>query len=196
MLAELPKASAQSAALWMAGDAICQKLEKSEKRFDFRRTGVNALYGGAFLGPVGHFWYHALEAGVSRALPGGGVRMIAAKLVADLGLFGPVHLAAFLAWNAAAAATDPRRRKAGAAGGGNNSGDGGVVIWDAVKISIGKDFVPALVVGAAFQRSALPRLLYTLPPILSPLATLNLLHRRKLHCRNCQTVTPPSLLGG
>lgn len=171
LLSELPKASAQSAALWMAGDAVCQKLEKKSgsgshaaEGFHFRRTGVNALYGGAFLGPLGHFWYYALDATVSKALPGGGARMIGAKLVADLGLFGPIHLAAFLAWNAAAAATDPRKvtgkatttavagagAGAGAtavSGGGGGGGGGGGIIWDAVKTSISKDFVPALVVG-------------------------------------------------
>lgn len=176
LLSELPKASAQSAALWMAGDAVCQKLEKKSdagshaaEGFNFRRTGVNALYGGAFLGPVGHFWYNALDAAVSKALPGGGARMICAKLVADLGLFGPIHLAAFLAWNAAAEATDPRKATgkatttavagagagAGAAavsgGGGGGGGDGGI-IWDAMKTSVSRDFVPALVVGGPLTR--------------------------------------------
>ena len=73
LLAELPKVCAQSATLWIAGDAVCQGFEmsgrgKKEKKdddddagacaegFDFRRTGVNAIYGGAFVGPVGLFW--------------------------------------------------------------------------------------------------------------------------------------------
>ena len=107
-----------------------------------------------------------------------------------MGVFGPMHLAAFLAWNAAAAATDPRKKTtrttrtagtntggaaaaagaaageaAGAAagsrggggnrtnsnrGGGNGGGEGGGVIWDAVKTSIAKDFIPALVVDTFY----------------------------------------------
>ena len=105
----IPTAAAQSAAIFTLGDALCQRLERSPDGFDLRRSAVNATYGGAFLGPLGHVWYNGLDAAVARVLPGGGARMIAAKLVADLGVFGPAHLAAFLACNAAANATDPRR---------------------------------------------------------------------------------------
>ena len=109
LLRGIPTAAAQSAAIWTLGDALCQRLERSPDGFDLRRSAVNATYGGAFLGPLGHVWYNGLDAAVARVLPGGGARMIAAKLVADLGVFGPAHLAAFLAFNAAANATDPRR---------------------------------------------------------------------------------------
>lgn len=172
LVSELPKASAQSAALWMAGDALCQKLEKSHeggdhssKGFDFRRTVVNAIYGGVFLGPAGHLWYNAMDATVAKALPGGGARMIAVKLVADLGLFGPAYLAAYLAWNAAAAAADPRKasnatastaeagasnKSGGESGAGGTVGATGEVIRKAVEETIRKDFFPALVVDTLY----------------------------------------------
>jgi len=173
LICELPKASAQSAALWMAGDALCQKLEAVRegghghghgqpgrghghggvdvRGYDFRRTGVNGIYGGVFLGPLGHFWYYALDTTVNRALPGGtAARKIGAKLAADLGLFGPFHLAAFLAWTAAASATHPRATISAGADGEEHGGGGGGGIWAAVKTSIGKDFTSALLVDTFY----------------------------------------------
>ena len=38
-----------------------------------------------------------------RAFPAGGARFIGAKVVADLAIFGPIHLGAFLIWTAMAA---------------------------------------------------------------------------------------------
>ena len=144
LLRGIPTAAAQSAAIWTLGDALCQRLERSPDGFDLRRSAVNATYGGAFLGPLGHVWYNGLDAAVARVLPGGGARMIAAKLVADLGVFGPAHLAAFLAFNAAANATDPRRVPPG------DPNPGLEAAVRAAKSSIGKDFVPGLVVDTTY----------------------------------------------
>ena len=144
LLRGIPIAAAQSAAIWTLGDALCQRLERSPDGFDLRRSAVNATYGGAFLGPLGHVWYNGLDAAVARVLPGGGARMIAAKLVADLGVFGPAHLAAFLAFNAAANATDPRRVPPG------DPNPGLEAAVRAAKSSIGKDFVPGLVVDTTY----------------------------------------------
>ena len=94
----IPKSSVQSAALWAAGDLICQRLEKKDT-VDTRRLAVNATYGAAILGPVGHLWYEGLDVFVKRRVSGGGARMVAAKLACDLAVFGPTHLACFLGWS-------------------------------------------------------------------------------------------------
>ena len=95
----IPKASAQSTALWSIGDLACQKLEKRTS-IDTRRLASNAAYGALVLGPVGHLWYEgALVVFCERFIPGGGAATVAAKLAFDLCVFGPAHLACFLGWN-------------------------------------------------------------------------------------------------
>lgn len=84
-----------------AGDVAAQRLERQTAEepaggADLRRVGLVTLYGGAFIGPLGHAWLEALELGTRRAgLASGSPRAIAAKLVADTMLFGPVHVASF-----------------------------------------------------------------------------------------------------
>jgi len=93
--------AATSALLWGAGDIAAQRVESSHAdkpaaALDVRRASLVTLYGGAFIGPLGHAWLEALEHGTRRAgLAGGSSRAIAAKLVADTLLFGPVHVASF-----------------------------------------------------------------------------------------------------
>ena len=50
------------------------------------------------MGPTSHIWYEQLDRVMLRFFPGGGARLIGAKVAADLAIFGPFHLAAFLLW--------------------------------------------------------------------------------------------------
>ena len=61
------------------------------------------------IGPLSHVWYEKLDTFMLRAIPGGGARLIAAKVAADLAIFGPIHLAAFLAWTGIAAGEPIRK---------------------------------------------------------------------------------------
>lgn len=72
---------------------------------DARRVLSSALFGAAFVGPVGHFWYEGLEYVVRHKLllrphtPA----FLAAKIFCDTVLFGPIHLAAYFTWAGLAA---------------------------------------------------------------------------------------------
>jgi len=88
-----------SAILWGAGDLLAQRLEsklRPDVLADWRRAGVNTVYGGAFIGPLGHAWLEWLEqARVRSGL--GAVAAVAAKVLADTVVFGPIHVAGYLA---------------------------------------------------------------------------------------------------
>jgi hypothetical protein len=60
---------------------------------DVRRAALVTLYGGCFVGPLGHAWYEALERVATRVWAPGSPRCIAAKIAADTLVFGPIHVA-------------------------------------------------------------------------------------------------------
>jgi protein Mpv17 len=49
------------------------------------------------VGPIGHAWYRFLDAWVAARLPRGSARFVAAKVLLDEVVFGPVHVAGFFA---------------------------------------------------------------------------------------------------
>jgi hypothetical protein len=71
---------------------------------DVRRAALVTLYGGCFVGPLGHAWYELLERVATRVWAPGSPRCIAAKIAADTLVFGPIHVA-----SACAAALDCAR---------------------------------------------------------------------------------------
>jgi len=86
--------AATSGLLWGAGDCVAQRFEA--KRFEVKRVGVNAIYGGAFIGPLGHVWLEWLEAARLRAGLGRTASVLA-KVAADTAVFGPIHVLGYLA---------------------------------------------------------------------------------------------------
>jgi hypothetical protein len=69
---------------------------------DVRRVALVTLYGGCFVGPLGHGWYEFLDRAARRVWPAGSPRCIAAKIAADTVIFGPIHVASALCCLAAA----------------------------------------------------------------------------------------------
>lgn len=203
----IPKSSVQSAALWAAGDLICQRLEKKDT-VDTRRLAVNATYGAAILGPVGHLWYEGLDVFVKRRVPGGGARMVAAKLACDLAVFGPTHLACFLGWSGfwsssegnegrpggvtnkqqGQATRQQGNNKVGRGGDKSNKSEGNEMggRWRAAlsraRASIGEDFISGLVVDTGFW-APIQTLNFALVPV-----------RRQLLFVNCACVVDAALL--
>lgn len=74
------------------GDLLEQRaVERSSAReHDWPRTGRMMLVGLAF-GPVDHYWYRFLD----RYLPGRTAGIVAAKVMADMLVFGPTSIATF-----------------------------------------------------------------------------------------------------
>ena len=196
----IPKSSVQSAALWAAGDLICQRLEKKDT-VDTWRLAVNATYGAAILGPVGHLWYEGLDVFVKRRVPGGGARMVAAKLACDLAVFGPTHLACFLGWSGFWSAPEGNEgrpggvtnsNKVGTRGGnksrggdkseGNEMGGRWRAALSRARASIGEDFISGLVVDTGFW-APIQTLNFALVPV-----------RRQLLFVNCACVVDAALL--
>ena len=62
-----------------------------------RHLAASALYGAAVVGPLGHAWYRWLDAFVSARFLRGSARFVAAKVLLDEVVFGPVHVAGFFA---------------------------------------------------------------------------------------------------
>jgi hypothetical protein len=62
-----------------------------------RHVAASAAYGAAVVGPVGHAWYRFLDAWVAARAPRGSARFVAAKVLLDEIVFGPVHVAGFFA---------------------------------------------------------------------------------------------------
>lgn len=93
--------AATTAALWAAGDMLSQKIEGKQvfsKQMDWRRTMATALYGGACIGPFGHFWYLNLDKVARMYYKAGSASFITFKVVADTAIFGPLHIAAFFSY--------------------------------------------------------------------------------------------------
>ena len=92
--------SLSSAALWRLGDVAALRLEQFDVQHphttDTRRAAMVTLYGGLFIGPLGHAWLLQLDRLTRRFCPGGGVRAIGAKIALDTVLFGPVHVGSWL----------------------------------------------------------------------------------------------------
>ena len=76
-----------------AGDVVAQRIER--RPVDSKRCAMTTAYGGLFNGTVGHAWYLKLDAVARQFFLPGSRRFVAAKVVADSAIFGPIHVAAF-----------------------------------------------------------------------------------------------------
>ncbi|PRW44616.1 PXMP2 4 family 2-like [Chlorella sorokiniana] len=80
-------------ALWSLGDALAQRVEKGP--FNARRNLLTAGYGALAVGPFGHAWYIGLDRAARRLFVPGSPAFIAAKVIADTAIFGPLHVAGY-----------------------------------------------------------------------------------------------------
>jgi protein Mpv17 len=62
-----------------------------------RHVAASAAYGAVVVGPLGHAWYRFLDAWVAARAPRGSARFVAAKVLLDEIVFGPIHVAGFFA---------------------------------------------------------------------------------------------------
>jgi len=90
---------ATTAVLWGAGDLTSQLVER-RKKLDWSRTLHTALYAGALVGPLGHYWYLNLDKVTGRFLAVGSRANVAAKVAADSFFYGPLHIALFFSFSA------------------------------------------------------------------------------------------------
>ncbi|KAI3929097.1 hypothetical protein MKW92_051876 [Papaver armeniacum] len=100
--------------LWGTGDIAAQavthhySLKKRHLNHDsteafkinWKRVGTTGLFGLAFVGPVGHFWYQGLDRFIKQGLklPPKSARAVAAKVVVDGVIFGPLDLFVFFTY--------------------------------------------------------------------------------------------------
>ncbi|XP_045810939.1 PXMP2/4 family protein 2 isoform X2 [Trifolium pratense] len=99
--------------IWGAGDVAAQcvthytaknhtKIEDDNKEFkiNWKRVSTTSLFGLAFVGPVGHYWYEGLDKFIRYRLllKPNSFRFVAAKVGADGFLFGPLDLLVFFTY--------------------------------------------------------------------------------------------------
>ncbi|GIL58952.1 hypothetical protein Vafri_13955 [Volvox africanus] len=94
---------ATSCLLWGCGDVLAQRVVEQRRisDVDARRVACTAAFGAAFMGPVGHFWYQQLDVVCAKLLAAGSPSFLAAKLIADTVIMGPLYVVAFYAWGCA-----------------------------------------------------------------------------------------------
>ncbi|XP_076908542.1 uncharacterized protein LOC143565463 [Bidens hawaiensis] len=99
--------------------------EDKELHINWRRVATTSLFGMAFVGPVGHFWYEGLDRFLKFKLkyPPKSVRFVATKVALDGIIFGPVDLLVFFSYMGFAAGKSANQ----------------------VKEDVKRDFLPALV---------------------------------------------------
>ncbi|CAN6441677.1 unnamed protein product [Victoria cruziana] len=131
-----------SGILWGLGDVTAQKVthltkashkphqENADLSINWKRVAVTSMFGFAFVGPVGNYWYEALDRFIKyklRLTPNS-LRFVTAKLTLDGFIFGPLDLLLFFSYM------------------GVSMGKS----IDQVKEDVKRDFVPAFVLGRAF----------------------------------------------
>ncbi|CAK7337408.1 unnamed protein product [Dovyalis caffra] len=100
--------------LWGVGDIGAQyithstsinRLQKSqnvdpELKINWKRVAITSMFGFAFVGPVGHFWYEGLDKFIRLRLQlqPKSVRFVATKVAADGIIFGPFDLFVFFTY--------------------------------------------------------------------------------------------------
>ncbi|CAJ2674784.1 unnamed protein product [Trifolium pratense] len=103
--------------IWGAGDVAAQcvthytaknhtKIEShsqddnKEFKINWKRVSTTSLFGLAFVGPVGHYWYEGLDKFIRYRLllKPNSFRFVAAKVGADGFLFGPLDLLVFFTY--------------------------------------------------------------------------------------------------
>ncbi|URE27810.1 Mpv17 / PMP22 family [Musa troglodytarum] len=130
-----------SAFLWGLGDIGAQvvtqrtlwhqsqdkKEENKEINIDWRRVATTSMFGFAFVGPIGHYWYEYLDRiiQVRLQLQPKSMKFVTSKVAADGLIFGPLDLLIFFSYM------------------GLTSGRS----ISQVKEDVKRDFLPALIVG-------------------------------------------------
>ncbi|XP_011026578.1 PREDICTED: protein Mpv17-like [Populus euphratica] len=102
-----------SGVIWGFGDIAAQSIshytaekyrqikeEKKELKINWKRVTTTSLFGFAFVGPVGHFWYESLDQFIrSRVLlHPNSLRFVGAKVALDGIIFGPLDLLVFFSY--------------------------------------------------------------------------------------------------
>ncbi|KAL8226822.1 hypothetical protein R6Q57_016654 [Mikania cordata] len=104
-----------SGLIWGIGDLVAQAVTRAtaakkkylfysdddrDLRINWRRLVTTSLYGMAFVGPIGHFWYEGLDRFLMNRLqyPPKSMRFVATKVAIDEILFGPVDLFLFFTY--------------------------------------------------------------------------------------------------
>eukprot|EP00201_Polytomella_parva_P023834 CAMPEP_0175043156 /NCGR_PEP_ID=MMETSP0052_2-20121109/3005_1 /TAXON_ID=51329 ORGANISM="Polytomella parva, Strain SAG 63-3" /NCGR_SAMPLE_ID=MMETSP0052_2 /ASSEMBLY_ACC=CAM_ASM_000194 /LENGTH=202 /DNA_ID=CAMNT_0016306133 /DNA_START=92 /DNA_END=697 /DNA_ORIENTATION=+ len=91
-----------STLLWGFGDYLAQTVGegRSSTELDTRRTFLTSLFGGGFIGPLGHYWYLILDRRCRRIFDpvSQTVAFVAAKVAADTVTMGPFYLCSFYAY--------------------------------------------------------------------------------------------------
>ncbi|KAL4560362.1 hypothetical protein LXL04_032512 [Taraxacum kok-saghyz] len=104
-----------SGVIWGLGDVAAQTvthatavkkktLSKSEENkellINWRRVATTSLFGMAFVGPVGHFWYEGLDRLLRLKLQyqPKSIRFVATKVALDGIIFGPLDLFVFFTY--------------------------------------------------------------------------------------------------
>jgi protein Mpv17 len=65
----------------------------ADSGYDLRRAFLTAMFGATFVGPVGHFWYQAIDRWCRALIPKGGPAFIATKVFIDTAAMGPLYVA-------------------------------------------------------------------------------------------------------
>ncbi|XP_071704938.1 protein sym-1-like [Rutidosis leptorrhynchoides] len=101
--------------IWGLGDLAAQAVTRaaaSRKKYillsdddrdlhiNWRRVVTTSLFGMAFVGPIGHYWYEGLDGFLKYRLeyPPKSLRFVAMKVALDGIIFGPVDLFIFFAY--------------------------------------------------------------------------------------------------
>ncbi|PKU67053.1 protein Mpv17 [Dendrobium catenatum] len=129
-----------SGILWGLGDIGAQavthstlknkqknQLVEKEFKINWQRVGITSMFGFAFVGPVGNYWYEYLDRFIrlQLKLQPKTPKFVAAKVAGDCLLFGPLDLLIFFSY-------------IGFASGKN---------VEQVKEDVKRDFLPSLVIG-------------------------------------------------
>ncbi|KAI3738107.1 hypothetical protein L2E82_28126 [Cichorium intybus] len=129
-----------SGVIWGLGDIAAQTVthatavkkkplsiseEDKELRINWRRVASTSLFGMAFVGPVGHFWYEGLDRFLRLKLlyQPKSIRFVATKVALDGIIFGPVDLFVFFTYMGFASGKNVKQ----------------------VKEDVKRDFLPALI---------------------------------------------------
>ncbi|GAU21102.1 hypothetical protein TSUD_10180 [Trifolium subterraneum] len=74
--------------------------DNKEFKINWKRVSTTSLFGLAFVGPVGHYWYEGLDRFIRYRLllKPNSFRFVAAKVGADGFLFGPLDLLVFFTY--------------------------------------------------------------------------------------------------
>ncbi|GAV85157.1 Mpv17_PMP22 domain-containing protein [Cephalotus follicularis] len=102
-----------SGVIWGFGDIAAQTIthstakkkhnledDKKELMINWKRVATTSLFGFAFVGPVGHYWYVGLDRYIrSRLLmQPNSLRFVASKVAIDGFIFGPLDLLLFFSY--------------------------------------------------------------------------------------------------